>query len=895
MATADVSAHGFGQRYDLPLPLSLYLFGTAAAIVFSFVVVGLFVRHPPRKRDYPHINLRAGRFGRLITHPVLALALKLTSFVLFIVTLIAGLWGNQNPYQNIAPTLVWIIGWVGLAYVSAFIGNVWVLVNPWRTVFDGVAAIYRLVSRGRELASRREYPERVGVWPAFVLLLAFSWIELVYPSPAVPAHIAWLVVGYSAITWIGMTMYGAEVWLRYGEVFSVVFGIFARFAPTEIRVRAPAVCKRCPLHCRDTLGECINCYDCYRHAEPRERELMLRPFAAGLLDDRPVSASMTALVLLILSTVLYDGILATPEWGELENSLVALVPGLGDVASIAVRTFGLAAFWLLFFGAYLGVSAIISAMVPGGRLTLSIAQTFALTLVPIAIAYHLAHYLTYLLIQGQYIIPLLSDPFGYGWDLVGTAAHRVDISIVGARFAWYTAVTAIVLGHIAAVYLAHIRAMRVFDQRQIALGSQVPLTMLMVVYTFVSLSILAEPITERRPSAQPTATAAAAVGVPEAAILPEPGTGRLRRVGPDKVARQKLAYRMLGSAFQDGTRMAPADLLYAYVFAYRWGVRSEGAEASYDPAIDAATASLRQHLVGLRFTGTDTTSKSFRVGDTTIVRELFLVDVFTTSPPEDPEQDAIVAPPWTNVPWHLLVLMEEAVGRGWAAFSQGEAARRGVEWLDLARSKQMNERLASLVATFERDGYRPDALASLVSVDEARKRWTSLAAFYDAHHHFLVTNGPYQLKQWSAESAELEVFRDLSFPLGVGSYDAYAIPRRAYVTKVELENYRLRLFADIETINKFQRSYEIVREPLRSVAPDVLKRAAPLCRYMVVDAKGKALLAGDAPPADDRTFQVDLKGKLSAGRYDVFAEVMVNENAMNAIIQRIPLVIPSGW
>ena len=129
----------------------------------------------------------------------------------------------------------------------------------------------------------------------------------------------------------------------------------------------------------------------------------------------------------------------------------------------------------------------------------------------------------------------------------------------------------------------------------------------------------------------------------------------------------------------------------------------------------------------------------------------------------------------------------------------------------------------------------------------------------------------------------------------MGEYDLTAsISLRGVVTKVEWGNYRLRLSADIETINKFQRSYEIVREPLHSVAPDVFKRAAPLCRYMVVDAKGKVLLAGDARPADDATFQVDLKGKLPAGRYEVFAEVMVNENAMNAAIQRIPIVIPSS-
>src|SRR5262249_6098384 len=134
----------------------------------------------------------------------------------------------------------------------------------------------------------------------------------------------------------------------------------------------------------------------------------------------------------------------------------------------------------------------------------------------------------------------------------------------------------------------------------------------------------------------------------------------------------------------------------------------------------------------------------------------------------------------------------------------------------------------------------------------------------------------------------------LSYPLGVGSYDAYAIPRRAFITNVERENDRLKLYADIEMINKFQRSYEIVRGPLASVAPDVLKRAAPVCRYMVVDSEGRVVLAGDARLADNATFQVDLKGKLPVGGYKVFAKIMVNENSMNADIRRIPLVISSN-
>jgi hypothetical protein len=526
----------------------------------------------------------------------------------------------------------------------------------------------------------------------------------------------------------------------------------------------------------------------------------------------------------------------------------------------------------------------------GRRSARDMAQSFALTLVPIAIAYHLAHYLAYLLTQGQYVVPLASDPFGYGWNLVGTAGYRVNIAVVGARFAWYAAVTSIIFGHIAAVYLADVRAHQVLGSRPAALRSQVPLTALMVVYTFVSLSILAEPIVERRPPAQPTAVAPEVLSIPEDALLPEPGTGRLQPVGPGRSARLKLTYRVLGSAFHDGTRTTAPDLLYAYMFAYRWAVRGD-AEAQYDPAIAAATAPLRQRLAGVRVAGVDTASKSFRIGDVNFIRELFVIDVYADIPPEDPEQDAVFAPPWSTLPWHLMVLMEEAVGRGWAAFSQAEAARRGIEWLDLVRSTELKTRLAALVDQFEREAFRPEILQSLVSADDARKRWAALAAFYRSHGHFLVTNGPYQLKSWSGESATLEVFRDLSYPLGVGSFDTYAIPRRGYVTKVERDGRGLRLSADIEIVMKFMRDYQIMRQPMRLVDATVRKRAAPECRYVVVDADGRIALTGVSLAQEDLTFAIELDGRLPAGQYTVMAEILVNGNATNSEIERISVVI----
>jgi hypothetical protein len=861
LLSTRAGAHGFGQRYDLPIPLSFYLVGTAAAVVVSFLIVALFVREAPRPHAYPRVDLLAAPWGRWIASPALVSALKLIALAVFIITIIAGFRGDPNPYRNIAPTMVWTITWVGLAYVSAFVGNLWGVISPWRTIFGAVETIHQGITGRPDLSLRLPYPAALGVWPAFALLLMFSWIELIYPNPAVPQFIAWLVLAYSVMAFAGMLVFGRECWLQHGEVFTLVFGTFARFAPLEARV------------------------------EP-QRALSLRPFGAGLIDGGAVSTSMMAFVLLLLSSVLYDGALGTPEWGRLEGAVAVHLPMLGDFKLMAIRTAGLVAFWLVFFGAYVGVSAVMSAVTAGRLSPLDMARSFALTLVPIAIGYHLAHYLTFLLVQGQYIVPLASDPFGFGWNLFGTAGYRVDIAIVDARFAWYAAVIAILTGHIAAVYLAHREAMRVLDARGAALRSQVPLTALMVVYTFVSLSILAEPIAQRRAPAQPSEIAIA-IAVPEDAVLPEPGSGRLRPVGAGKIAGQKLIYRVLGSAFHDGTRMSAADLIYSYIFAYRWGARREGEDQRFDPLVAAATTVMRARLLGVRIVGTDASSKSIRFGDFEYVRELFVIEVYTSVAALDPEQDAVIAPPWSTLPWHLVVLMEEAVGRGWAAFSQAEAQRRGVDWLDLVRSEAMNTRLAALVATFARDGYRPDDLAALVSAEDARKRWSALAAFYKERGHFLVANGPYQLKRWSADRVTLEGFRDLSYPLGVGSYDAYAVPRRGYITTVEREGDRVRLTGDIELIEKYMRSYDIVRKPLQSISADVRKRAAPECRYVVTDGNGRVVLAGQVPLAEDASFRIDFAGKLPPGKFTLAAQIIVNGNAMNADIAHIPIDIAS--
>jgi hypothetical protein len=211
---------------------------------------------------------------------------------------------------------------------------------------------------------------------------------------------------------------------------------------------------------------------------------------------------MAVFVLLMLSTVTFDGFMGTPAWATFEGIAFAALSRLGDARVSVIDTLALLSFPVLFVLIYRLFARWMVLSAGNMRPIAAVDRAFVVSLIPIAIAYHLAHYFTYLLIQGQFLIPLVSDPFGFGWNLFGTARYRPDIGIVGARFAWYTAVVAIVTGHVIAVYVAHVIAVREFGDRRAALRSQFAMLTLMVGYTMVSLWIIAQPIVEMTPGGQ---------------------------------------------------------------------------------------------------------------------------------------------------------------------------------------------------------------------------------------------------------------------------------------------------------------------------------------------------------------------------------------------------------
>ncbi len=460
IAATHIYLHGFGQRFDLQVPLYLYLFAASGVVFLSFVLVVLFAGDQvgTKALSYPRRAVPLlSAIGRSPWPRAIGGAIGVIGLLTVI---IAGFFGSSNSFYNPAEYVVWIYFWAVTVILSGLLGNIWYLINPW-------AAIYDVIARLTPVRGARRMPE-VGVWPAAFLYFTFACLELTSGMANRPSFVAIAAVGYTAITLVGMFVFGRDAWLEHCEAFTVLFGIVGRFGPVETE--------------RDDKGRIAAVY--------------LRPWGAGLLRPMHGGWDRVAFVILMLSTLAFDGIIATPSWQDFTIALEPLWLPMGSFGFFFIRTLGLILLTVSFFLIFV---AFMEAVVFFGRRSVDMKITvtaFALTLVPIALVYNAAHNWSYMLVYSQYAIPLLNDPLQKGWHLLPAVAGITPSYVLAtASIVWYAQIVLIVVGHIVAVLLSHLRAGAVFQTAQNALFSQYPMLLLMVLYTFTSLWILAQPIT----------------------------------------------------------------------------------------------------------------------------------------------------------------------------------------------------------------------------------------------------------------------------------------------------------------------------------------------------------------------------------------------------------------
>jgi len=367
------------------------------------------------------------------------------------------------------------------------------------------------------------------------------------------------------------------------------------------------------------------------------------------------------------------------------------------------------------------------------------------------------------------------------------------------------------------------------------------------------------------------------IRVPADAFRPQPATGALEPVAARAFASAKVVYEVIASPFEDGTEMEVADLIFPFVFAYRWGTKAGG--DAHEPRVASMLAEMQERLVGLKVVRVERT-KHVIAENWEIFQKSPVVEVYLRSVPRDEQQVAALAPPWSTMPWHLLALMEEAAMRGYAAFSETESERRRIPWMDIVRDEKLKAKLQHLIAKFERDSYRPEPLKDLVTAEEARARWRSLAAFAEKNGHFLVTNGPYRLKEWDPDSVVLQAVREVTYPLGFGTFDRFVNPPRAVIETVTHDSGTIAVRASAEMVLKQGRNYQLVKEPLLRTTMRGTFGLLVVSRYLLIGPGGKVHDLGKMHWSDDGRFTIDIPARLPPGEYTVNLAIFLDGNSM---------------
>jgi hypothetical protein len=448
---APALAHGIAGKTDLPVPRWLFAWAAAVVLVVSFVALATLWPTPRLERTRSRTVLHVPRMLDALCGAI--------GLGLFAIVLYAGFAGEQElPTANLEPIFIYVLFWVGLPFLSLPLGDVFRAFNPWRAIARGASWAARKLTGGSLLWQPRSYPRRLGRWPAVAGILSFAWLELIYVEHDNPTTLAWLAIAYAGIQLIGMGVYGIETWTSRGDAFAVYFNLFSRLSP---------------LHwCRGRLE--------------------VRPPLAGVTSLEQLPGTVPLLAAMIGSTS-FDGLEQGSLWiNSIAPELLSFFSGVGLGSTAATElsgSVGLLAMVAIIGGFYrLGIRGMqsIDPSTPSGVL----AARFIHTLVPIALAYVVAHYWSLLVYQGQAGWYLASDPLGNGSNIFGTAGGQVDFSVLSPNSIWYVQVGALLLGHACGLALAHDRALVLYRRARDAVRSQYWMLVVMVGFTSLGLWLL---------------------------------------------------------------------------------------------------------------------------------------------------------------------------------------------------------------------------------------------------------------------------------------------------------------------------------------------------------------------------------------------------------------------
>ena len=440
-----IFAHGVGSRGDLPLPLWMFTWASAIALVVSFVALGVLWTRPQLARAADGRAILAGETGGGSTPgSTLLIALQrvgqVAALTLYLVALTSGLFGENDTSNNLLPVALYVTVWVGAQVVNGLLGDVWRVISPLNTIAMFVEPAARRLG-----ISHAQPPTRLGQWPAAIGLFVFLFYELAHPSGAAPRTLGVLLLVHTLITVILAARWGAD-WVANNEPFGALFSMLAAMGVLFAR---------------------------------RGGGLGIRPPMSGLAR-MPVLPGTLAVLLVVLGGTTFDGF----SESEAGRSVFGRPQGWGGAVTLTVGLVVSIVLISLLYAVGVWWTSRVTTLS-----TTDAANAFAPSLVPIVFGYAVAHYAQLLVDESQSFVFRLSDPAGLGWDVFGGSDGQIDYNLISVDLIAWVQVLSILFGHVGAVLVAHDRATELFRAGE-SLRSQFAMLLVMVAYSTLGLWLL---------------------------------------------------------------------------------------------------------------------------------------------------------------------------------------------------------------------------------------------------------------------------------------------------------------------------------------------------------------------------------------------------------------------
>ena len=505
---AAVHAH-----HILGIPNWQYYSSIAFMLVVSF---GVFEWLAPRLSRSSHRRfdlLESRTVLAVVKHPATRFVVQATMAIAFLTIISAGLFGNQLPSKNIASILTWTVWWGGLVVIIILAGKAWCYVCPWDAIAGWAEGLKLWWRREEGMSLGLAWPKVMrNIWPATILFVGLTWVEIGFGVTMKPRATAWLGLAMLGMALVSAFVFDRKSFCRYGCLVGRISGLYALFAPVEVRARDRDVCKSCdtrscyhgndmgePCPTNQYLGAmdqntyCISCKECVKSCEVDNVSLNIRPWGSDLETQHRPRTDEAYLALLMLSLTAFHGLTMTGIW---EEAIRTTGGTLGIGRSVAFS---------LMMGALIVLPLAIYALLVAVSMKLSQDRRvhykdyfvrYAYALLPIALFYHLAHNSEHLLMEGQKVVALASDPMGYGWNVFGTGMMTIA-PLASLSTLWGVQVLLVLIGHVYSLWVARRTAIGLFGEGGSAFRSQLPMLAAVVLFSLLSLWLLKQPMVMR--------------------------------------------------------------------------------------------------------------------------------------------------------------------------------------------------------------------------------------------------------------------------------------------------------------------------------------------------------------------------------------------------------------